>query len=455
MPKDFLIPDLYQSDIIKTVKNARQILDPRKKDRTPAVLDLGPVRFLIPRHFGFCYGVENAIDIAYRTVEEHPGRNIFLLSEMIHNPTVNKDLEARGVRFLFDTDGTERIPITSLSPDDIVIVPAFGTTLEIQQKLEKQGIDPYRYDTTCPFVIKVWKRGKQLGSKGYSLVIHGKYQHEETRATFSHSSREAPCVVVLNPEEAHILADVMLEKRPRSDFQKYFGMKCTEGFDPAEDMKRIGVINQTTMLATETREVMEILREAVGEKYGTADGTSGSGSGGATSSETGTDPKTVSDSTSRPGPGPGPMTGDEPGVEMHFADTTDTLCYATNENQSATYGLMEERADLALVVGGYNSSNTMHLVELLEERFPTYHIRDASEIKSRNEIHHFNQWNKQVEKTRNWIPKAAEPLTVAITSGASCPDVLVDEVLLKVAAYFDGCRPVEEALQPFREEATP
>ncbi len=299
------------------------------------------------------------------------------------------------------------------------------------------------------------KRGKQLGSKGYSLVIHGKYQHEETRATFSHSSREAPCVVVLNPEEAHILADVMLEKRPRSDFQKYFGMKCTEGFDPAEDMKRIGVINQTTMLATETREVMEILREAVGEKYGTADGTSGSGSGGATSSETGTDPKTVSDSTSRPGPGPGPMTDDEPGVEMHFADTTDTLCYATNENQSATYGLMEERADLALVVGGYNSSNTMHLVELLEERFPTYHIRDASEIKSRNEIHHFNQWNKQVEKTRNWIPKAAEPLTVAITSGASCPDVLVDEVLLKVAAYFDGCRPVEEALQPFREEATP
>lgn len=419
MPKDFLIPDLYQSDIIKTVKNARQILDPRKKDRTPAVLDLGPVRFLIPRHFGFCYGVENAIDIAYRTVEEHPGRNIYLLSEMIHNPTVNKDLETRGVQFLFDTDGTERIPIASLSPDDIVIVPAFGTTLEIQQKLEKQGIDPYRYDTTCPFVIKVWKRGKQLGSKGYSLVIHGKYQHEETRATFSHSSREAPCVVVLNPEEAHILADVMLEKRPLSDFRKYFGMKCTDGFDPVEDMKRIGVINQTTMLATETREVMEILRKAVEEKYGTDNGTS------------------------------------ESGVEMHFADTTDTLCYATNENQSATYGLMEERADLALVVGGYNSSNTMHLVELLEERFPTYHIRDASEIKSGNEIHHFNQWNKQVEKTRNWIPKTAGPLTIALTSGASCPDALVDEVLLKVAAYFDGCRPVEEALQPFREEATP
>ncbi len=416
MPKEFLIPDLYRSEIIKTVKNARQILDPRKKDRTPAVLDLGPVRFLVPRHFGFCYGVENAIDIAYRTVEEHPGRNIYLLSEMIHNPTVNKDLETRGVRFLFDTDGTERIPISSLSPDDIVIVPAFGTTLEIQQKLEKQGIDPYSYDTTCPFVIKVWKRGKQLGSRGYSLVIHGKYQHEETRATFSHSSQEAPCVVVLNPEEAHILADIMLEKRPRDDFRKYFGMKCTDGFDPIGDMRHIGVINQTTMLATETREVMQILRDAVEEKYGSATGESGA-------------------------------------VEMHFADTTDTLCYATNENQSATYGLMDERADLALVVGGYNSSNTMHLVELLEERFPTYHVRDASEIKSRSEIHHFNQWSKEVERTRNWMPKASEPVTIAITSGASCPDALVDEVLLKVASYFDGCRPVDEALKPFREEA--
>jgi len=431
MPKEFLIPDLYRSEIIKTVKNARQILDPRKKDRKPAVLDLGPIRFLIPRHFGFCYGVENAIDIAYRTVEEHPGKNIYLLSEMIHNPTVNKDLEARGVRFLFETDGTERISIESLTPDDIVIVPAFGTTLEIQKRLEKQGINPYQYDTTCPFVIKVWKRGKQLGSKGYSLVIHGKYQHEETRATFSHSSQEAPCVVVLNPEEAHILADIMLEKRPRSDFQKYFGMKCTEGFDPVEDMKRIGVINQTTMLATETREVMQILKDAIQEKYDVAADDPGSG-------------KT---------PTSGADIENKPGVEMHFADTTDTLCYATNENQSATYGLMEERADLALVVGGYNSSNTMHLVELLEERFPTYHIRDASEIKSRNEIHHFNQWNKEVERTRNWMPKVTEPVTIALTSGASCPDALVDEVLLKIASYFEGCRAVEEALAPFREEA--
>jgi len=411
MARDFLIPELYQSEIIKTVKNARQILDPRKKDRKASVLDLGPVRFLIPRHFGFCYGVENAIDIAYRTVEQHPDKNIYLLSEMIHNPTVNKDLEARGVRFLFDTDGTERIPVSSLHPDDIVIVPAFGTTVEMQQKLEQQGIDPYQYDTTCPFVIKVWNRGKQLGKKGYSLVIHGKHRHEETRATFSHSSGQAPCVVVLNPEEAHILADILLERRPLSDFDTYFGMKCTEGFHPLEDMKRFGVINQTTMLASETREVMEILKRAVVQKQGEAD------------------------------------------VEMHFADTSDTLCYATNENQAATYALLEEQADLALVVGGYNSSNTMHLVELLEERFPTYHIRDASEIKSQREIHHFNQWKKEVLKTMTWMPKTNGPMTIALTSGASCPDALVDEVLLKVASYFEACKPVEEALAPFREES--
>lgn len=407
MPKEFFIPDLYQSEIIKTVKNSRQILDPRKKDRKPSVLDLGPVRFLIPRHFGFCYGVENAIDIAYRTIEEHPDKTIYLLSEMIHNPTVNKDLQARGVAFLFETDGTERIPLSSLSPEDIVIVPAFGTTLEIQKQLEEQGVKPYQYDTTCPFVVKVWKRGKQLGKRGYSLVIHGKHKHEETRATFSHSAEQAPSVVVLNPGEARILADLLLEKRPKEDFETHFGMKCTDGFDPLVDMKRFGVINQTTMLATETQEIMDILKHAVVEKYG------------------------------------------ETEVEMHFADTSDTLCYATHENQSATYALMDERADIALVVGGYNSSNTMHLVELLEERFPTYHIRDASEIKSPHEIHHFNQWKKEVEKTRSWMPKAAEPVTIALTSGASCPDTLVDEVLLKVASYFEGCRPIEEALEPF------
>lgn len=409
--KQFDIPEIYRSPIIRKVKEANKIVDPRKKDVEPTLLDFGPVRFYIPRHFGFCYGVENAIDIAYKTVEEHPDREIYLLSEMIHNPTVNEDLQARGVRFLFETDGSELIPIDSLDDDAIVIVPAFGTTLEIQEKLRQQGIDPYEYNTTCPFVEKVWRRGEQLGTKGYSLVIHGKHTHEETRATFSHSSDHSPCVVVLNPEEAGVLAEIMTGDRPKADFDRYFGHKCTDGFDPLADLERFGVINQTTMLASETREVMEVLKRAAIERFGKAD------------------------------------------ILEHFADTSDTLCYATNENQSATIALTETDADLALVVGGYNSSNTMHLVEILEHHFPTYHVRDAAEMQSRDRINHFDQWEKEIRTTEAWLPpEGTGPVTVALTSGASCPDVLVDEVLLKLLSWFDGTRDVGEVIRPFEKK---
>lgn len=406
--KKFDIPEIYQSPIIRKVKDANKVVDPRKKDLEPSLLDFGPVQFLIPRHFGFCYGVENAIDIAYRTLDEHPDKDIYLLSEMIHNPTVNEDLLSRGVRFLFETDGTELIPISGLSSNDIVIVPAFGTTLEIQQKLQKQGIDPYEFNTTCPFVEKVWKRGKQLGKKGYSLVIHGKHRHEETRATFSHSADHSKCVVLLNPEEARILAEIMTGDRPISDFKTYFGHKSTPGFDPLTDLEHFGVINQTTMLATETQEVMDILKDAAIKRFGEAD------------------------------------------VLDHFADTSDTLCYATNENQSATLALAESEADLAVVVGGYNSSNTMHLVEILEHNFPTYHIRDAEEFDSPSCIQHFNQWDKEIKQTENWLDiSSEEPVRVAITSGASCPDVLVDEVILKILSFFDQTQPIEKVLRPF------
>ncbi|MFH5831289.1 4-hydroxy-3-methylbut-2-enyl diphosphate reductase [Halalkalibaculum sp. DA3122] len=410
--KKFDIPDIYRSPIIRKVKEANKVVDPRKKDVEPSLLDFGPVRFHIPRHFGFCYGVENAIDIAYKTVEQYPDRDIYLLSEMIHNPTVNEDLQARGVKFLFETDGTELIPLSSLDEEDIVIVPAFGTTLEIQQKLKEQGIDPYEYNTTCPFVEKVWRRGEQLGNKGYSLVIHGKHRHEETRATFSHSAEHSPCVVVLNPEEATILADIMTGERPVADFETYFGHKSTEGFDPLEDLERFGVINQTTMLATETKEVMEILKQAAAQRHGQSN------------------------------------------VLEHFADTSDTLCYATNENQSATIALTETESDLAVVVGGYNSSNTMHLVEILEHHFPTYHVRDAEEISSPDLIRHFDQWDKEVKTTESWLPTDADnrPVTISLTSGASCPDVLVDEVLLKILSYFEDAKEVEEVIRPFEKK---
>lgn len=407
--KSFDIPKMYRSPIIRKVKEANKVTDPRKKDLEPTELNFGPLNVLIPRHFGFCYGVENAIDIAYRTVEENPDKNIYLLSEMIHNPTVNEDLLDKGVKFLFDTDGTVRIPIESLSSDDIAIVPAFGTTIEIQEKLQKQGIDPYQYNTTCPFVEKVWKRGNQLGKKGYSLVVHGKHQHEETRATFSHSADHSPVVVVLNPEEAKILAEIMTEERPLEDFENYFGHKSTEGFNPLEDLEFFGVINQTTMLATETQEVMDILKTAAKKRFG------------------------------------------EENVQNHFADTSDTLCYATNENQSATYALADAKPDIAIVVGGYNSSNTMHLVEILEQHCPTFHIRDANEFDSPGAILHFDQWEKEMKETKNWLPVEKEGLNIALTSGASCPDVLVDEVLLKILSFYDNTRDLDDVIEPFEK----
>lgn len=407
--KTFNIPDIYKSPIIRKVKEATKITDPMKKDLEPSVLDFGPVQVYIPRFFGFCYGVENAIDIAYRAVELHPDKDIYLLSEMIHNPTVNENLLSKGMKFLFDTDGTERIPISSLNSEDIVIVPAFGTTIDIQDQLKAVGIDPYEFNTTCPFVEKVWKRGKQLGKKDYSLVVHGKHQHEETRATFSQSAEHSEVVVVLNPDEAVILAEIMTQDRPVSDFGKYFGHKATPNFDPLKDLRRFGVINQTTMLATETQEVMDILKEAAVKLHGETD------------------------------------------ILDHFADTSDTLCYATNENQSATLALAKTDADIALVVGGYNSSNTMHLVEILEHSFPTFHVRDSGEIKSDSLIKHFDQWKKEILETSNWLPKNNSPLKIALTSGASCPDILVDEVLLRMLEFFDEIKDVDEVIAPFEE----
>ena len=407
--KEFDIPAMYKSPVIRKVKEANKVMDPRKKDLAPSELNFGPATFLIPRHFGFCYGVENAIDIAYRTVEENSGKNIYLLSEMIHNPTVNEDLLKKGVKFLFETDGSVRIPIDSLTSDDIVIVPAFGTTLQVEEKLKAKGINPYQYNTTCPFVEKVWKRGSQLGKKGFNLVVHGKHEHEETRATFSQSADHSEVVVVLNPEEAQILAEIMTEKRPISDFDKYFGHKSTPGFDPLTHLEFFGVINQTTMLATETQEVMNILKSAAKERFG------------------------------------------EENVLDHFADTTDTLCYATNENQSATYALADANPDVAIVVGGYNSSNTMHLVEILEHHCPAYHVRDASEFDNPDQIRHFNQWKKEMLTTQNWLDTDKSGLRIALTSGASCPDVLVDEVLLKILSFYPDSADVDEVLRPFEE----
>jgi len=406
MARQFDIPIFYTSPVISRVKKARQMQDPRKRDLLPTMLDFGPVRFILARHFGFCFGVENAVDIAYRTLEAHADRRVFFLSEMIHNPNVNWDLQERGVRFIFTSSGEQLVPWDELTPADIVVVPAFGTTLEIQETLAMRGIDPYTYNTTCPFVEKVWKRSAQLGASGYTVVVHGKATHEETRATFSHSIRCAPTVVILNAEEAYVLADIIRGKLGREAFFKHFAHTCSAGFDPDQHLVRIGVVNQTTMLASETWQIAQVLQEAMADRYG------------------------------------------EDHLHDHFADTSDTLCYATNENQNATYALIQQGADVGVVVGGYNSSNTSHIVELCQGAMPTYFIRNAEEILSMSRIRHFLLHMRQMATTEDWLP-AKRPLDVALTCGASCPDAIVDGVLFRVLSFFSTTRPLEEVLQPY------
>ena len=402
--KKFDIPAFYRSTIISRIKQFRNLKDPRKKDLKPITLDFGPVRFFIPRHFGFCYGVENAIEISYKTLESNPDKRIFLLSEMIHNPGVNDDLQNKGIRFLMDTSGNNLIDWSELTKDDIVIIPAFGTTLEIQQKLSEIGIDAYQYNTTCPFVEKVWNRSSQLGEEDFTIIIHGKHYHEETRATFSHSKIYGPSPIVRNLEETKFLAEVILGEKSKEDFYSYFDGKYSEGFDPENDLQKIGVVNQTTMLASETQEIADILKSTMINKYGIQN------------------------------------------LSMHFACTRDTLCYATYDNQEATYGLLESPADFAIVVGGYNSSNTSHIVELCEDKLPTYFISSAEKIISKNSIKHFDIHSKAEILSEKFVP-AKEKVNILLTSGASCPDSVVDQVLNKMHSFFEKTKSIEEVLK--------
>lgn len=407
--KQFDIPSFYKSPIISRVKELRKVDDPRKKDFTPTLLDFGPVQFYIARHFGFCYGVENAIEISYRALEENEGKRIFLLSQMIHNPDVNNNLTSHGIQFLQDTEGNELISFDSLTPEDVVIIPAFGTTLEIENKLKEIGVDIKAYNTTCPFVEKVWNRSQKLGKSEHTIVIHGKHNHEETRATFSHSSESAPSIIVKNMEETKVLCEFIMGNRSKEEFEEYFKGRFSSNFELDKHLKRLGVVNQTTMLATETQEIADYIRQTMIDKYGESD------------------------------------------IKDHFADTRDTLCYATNDNQNATYGLMETDADLAIVVGGYNSSNTTHLVELLEQKFPTYFIANDGEIKNRNLIQYFDIHKKEIKEKLNFLPEKS-PIKIILTSGASCPDSMVDRVLHKVLSYYENTKEVNEVLESIETE---
>src|ERR1700751_1424185 len=265
--KTFQVPSSYHSPLISAVKNKRRAEDKMKKDFSPTLLDFGPLQIYLARHFGFCYGVENAIDIAFRTIEENPDKRIFLLSEMIHNPQVNADLQQRGVQFLQDTYGKQLVDFDSLTKDDVVIIPAFRSTLDIEKKLNRIGIPIEKYNTTCPFVEKVWNRSEQIATKNYTVVVHGKPTHEETRATFSHAALHTPTVVVNDMKDAIELSKYITGETPPDGFYEQFKGRYSEGFDVRKDLERIGVVNQTTMLASDTQAIADFLKQVMIKKY--------------------------------------------------------------------------------------------------------------------------------------------------------------------------------------------
>jgi 4-hydroxy-3-methylbut-2-enyl diphosphate reductase len=408
--KSFEVPIIYRSPLITAIKKKRKEMDKMKKDFSPTLLDFGPVQFYLARHFGFCYGVENAIEIAFRTVEENPGKRIFLLSEMIHNPQVNADLQSHGIIFLQDTYGKQLVPFEELNSDDVVIIPAFGTTIEIEKRLNDAGIATGKYNTTCPFVEKVWNRSETIAKKDYTIIIHGKPGHEETRATFSHAAVNAPSVIVKDMKQAEELAKYISGEKKADHFYEEFKNQYSDNFRVEKDLERIGVVNQTTMLASDTQSIADFLKQVMIKKYGAGN------------------------------------------AEEHFADTRDTLCYATNDNQSAVTGMLETKADLAIVIGGYNSSNTSHLVELCEGKLPTYFISSEEKIISQKDILHYDFHTRQEMLTSNYLPK--EPLKILLTSGASCPDAIVEAVIRKLVGYYDVTTGFDQLVESFSKNDT-
>lgn len=406
--KSFNVPAHYRSPLITAIKQRRKAGDKMKKDFAPTVLQIGSLEVILARHFGFCYGVENAIEIAFRAVDENPGKRIFLLSEMIHNPGVNADLQGLGVRFLMDTKGTMLPAWNELTNDDIVIIPAFGTTLEMEQTLREKGIDPTRYETTCPFVEKVWNRAEKIAEDKYTIVVHGKPNHEETRATFSHSKQHTPTVVVKDMSEAERLARYITGEKPVADFYEEFKGQYSAGFDVNKDLQRIGVVNQTTMLASDTQAIADYLKQVITGHY-----------------------------------------KNEPNAGERFADTRDTLCYATNDNQTAVKGMLEEDADLAIIIGGYNSSNTSHLAELCEMKLPTYYIKNEHCL-SATEVSHFDMHVYTERTTTGYLPHG--PARIMITSGASCPDALVERVIQKLATLTGNAEAYEALVAEWQLE---
>jgi len=339
----------------------------------------------LAKEFGFCYGVERAIDLAYAARKVFPDRPLYILGEIIHNPEVNDQIRAMGIKFLTGSQKDARIE--DLQPGDVVIIPAFGTDVATRRRLEQIGCQ--FVDTTCGDVMSVWKRVRQYSREGVTSIIHGKAWHEETKATSSQARAygHGHYLVVYNLAETDYVCHYIVHGGNKDEFLRKFAGAYSEGFDPDRHLEAIGVANQTTMLRGETEEVQRRLRQAMIQKYGEAN------------------------------------------LHKHFR-YFDTICGATQDRQDALEKLLQEPLDLLLVIGGYNSSNTSHLAEMAEARLPTYFIKNASKLVSSRLIRHYNLQRHEEIETQNWLPDG--PVTVGITAGASCPNNLIEDVIRRL-----------------------
>ena len=413
---------LYQSDLCKTIKLLK-----RTKERTSgdsAWVDFGKVRYVIPSHFGFCLGVQNAIERAYEALTLNPDKRVFMLSDLIHNPFVNEDLNRRGLRYL-QTD--KRVPVMdektglknwdTITKDDVVIIPAFGATDEDKSRLIEKGIPFTQFDATCMLVEKVWKAAKKYGQKGYSIIIHGKSEHEETRTTFSNATKSAPSVIIRNLVEAQQLIEVIRAKDPdeKSKLFAPFIEKSSEDFDPNKHLDRIAVVNQTTLLRNETLEIISNLEKTFASLYG------------------------------------------KENVIEHISKQQDTLCYATQVNQDALTHALGRGIDFAIIVGGKKSSNTYQLFRICEEKLGdrVAYIQSEDNILSSDEILHYlfisDPKNKNQGKLikRPFLNKSEKPFNILISGGASCPDGLIQQVINKINGFYPTplLRPIEDVLR--------
>src|SRR6266566_4940834 len=349
------------------------------------ILSAGDLTIKLAKEFGFCYGVERAIDLAYAARKAYPERRIFLLGEIIHNPEVNDQIRRMGIVTIASKPGDDEI--NQLKPEDIVIIPAFGTEVATRRKLEAKGC--ILVDTTCGDVMSVWKRVRQYSKESVTSIIHGKAKHEETKATTSQATAYGAghYLVVFNLDETDCVCDYILRGGDKQEFLEQFKGAYSPGFDPDVHLQAVGVANQTTMLRGETEEVQRRIKGAMEKKHG----------GG--------------------------------NLAEHFR-FFDTICGATQDRQDALEKMLKEPMNLLIVVGGYNSSNTSHLAEMGEKVLPTFFIKNAAKMVSDRLIIHYNLHRQQEVDTRDWLPSGK--ITVGITAGASCPNNLIEDAIRRL-----------------------